>query len=263
LTADPALIENTQQGPLPRIADNGTTPMRAYAPPVAASVKPRIAIVISGFGISSKAMQSALAVLPAGVTLAFLPYQSDVQQWVGQARQKGHEILLEVPMEPYDFPDSDPGQYTLRAGVGEDANIQKLAWAMTRFTGYTGVTNFLGGRFLADSDALEPVLTYLTRRGLLFFDNGSASHSVSADVAQRVGESFAQSGSVIDSIQAPMEIDRALSDLESQARAKGSASGSGFLYPVTVDRVSRWAQGLEGRGFVLVPISAIVGAPKP
>jgi polysaccharide deacetylase 2 family uncharacterized protein YibQ len=262
LVADPALIEKTPQGPLPRIADDGTPPMRAYAAPVVAAGKSRVAIVINGLGISAKATSAALAGLPSGVTLGFAPYANDVQRWVTEARQKGHEVLLEVPMEPYDFPDSDPGQYTLRAGVGEDSNTKRLVWALTRFTGYTGVTNLLGGRFLSDAGALEPVLTYLTRRGLLFYDNGSAMHSVAPDVAARLGTSFAQATDTIDSIQSAMEIDRRLSELESTARAKGSASGSGFLYPLTIDRVNIWAKGLSGRGFVLVPVSAIVSQAK-
>jgi polysaccharide deacetylase 2 family uncharacterized protein YibQ len=262
LVADPTLIEKTPQGPLPRIADDGTPPMRAYAAPVVSAGKSRIAIVINGLGISAKATSAALAGLPSGVTLAFAPYANDVQRWVTEARQKGHEVLLEVPMEPYDFPDSDPGQYTLRAGVGEDSNTKRLVWALTRFTGYTGATNLLGGRFLSDAAALEPVLSYLTRRGLLFYDNGSAMHSVAPDVAARLGTTFAQATDTIDSIQSAMEIDRRLSDLESAARAKGSASGSGFLYPLTIDRVNIWAKGLSGRGFVLVPVSAIVSPSK-
>jgi len=262
LVADPALIETTPQGPLPRIASNGTPPMRAYAGVAVSSGKPRIAIVINGLGISAKATAAALNVLPAGVTVAFAPYANDVQRWVAAARQKGHEVLLEVPMEPYDFPDSDPGQFTLRAGVGEDANTKRLVWALTRTTGYAGVTNLLGGRFLSDAKALEPVLTYLTRRGLLFYDNGSALHSVAPDVAQRTGSTFAQATDTIDSIQSAMEIDHRLSELESAARDKGSASGSGFLYPVTVERVTNWAKGLPGRGFVLVPVSAIVSVTK-
>ena len=262
LVADPALIEKTPQGPLPRIADDGTQPMRAYAAPVVSAGKSRIAIVINGLGISAKATSAALAGLPAGVTVAFAPYANDVQHWVAEARRKGHEVLLEVPMEPYDFPDSDPGQYTLRAGVGEDSNTKRLVWALTRFTGYTGATNLLGGRFLSDAGALEPVLTYLTRRGLLFYDNGSAVHSVAPDVAARLGTNFAQATDTIDSIQSAMEIDRRLSELESAARAKGSASGSGFLYPVTIDRVNVWAKGLSGRGFALVPVSAIVSQSK-
>ena len=260
--ANPALIEKTPQGPLPRIADNGTPPMRAYGIPLSAGGKPRVAVVISGLGISAVSTQRAINGLPAGVTLAFAPYAGDVQRWVSLARQKGHEVLLEVPMEPYDFPDSDPGQYTLRTGVGEDTNTKKLVWSLTRFTGYVGVTNLLGGRMLTDAGALEPMLTYLTRRGLLFFDNGSAMHSVAQDVAGRVGAPFSQATLTIDSIQAAMEIDHRLTDLETEARTKGSAVGSGFLYPVTVERVNLWARGLPGRGLVLAPISALVSAPK-
>jgi len=258
LVADPALIEATGTGPLPKIGTDGTPPMRAYAAPSLDNGHPRIAIVISGLGMSAKMTSAALASLPPQVTLAFAPYASDVQRWVSEARREGHEVLLEVPMEPFDFPDSDPGSHTLRSGAGEDANTEKLVWALTRFTGYTGVTNLLGGRFLSDADSLEPVMTYLSRRGLLFFDNGAATRSAGPDVATRTGLSFAQATDTIDTIQTAMEIDRQLSDLESNARAHGTASGAGFLYPVTIERVSQWAQGLSSRGFVLVPASAIV-----
>ncbi len=261
LVADPALIEGTENGPLPKIAADGTPPMRAYAAPVLDSAKPRIAIVISGLGMSAKQTAAALASLPPQVTLAFAPYAADVQRWVAEARREGHEVLLEVPMEPFDFPDSDPGSHTLRSGAGEDSNTERLVWALTRFTGYAGVTNLLGGRFLSDPDSLEPVMTYLARRGLLFYDNGAASHSSAPDVAGRAGTSFAQATATIDKIQTAMEIDRELSELENEARAHGAASGAGFLYPVTVERVAQWAQGLGNRGFVLVPASAIV-VPK-
>ena len=261
LLADPALVENTPQGPLPRIADDGRKPMTAYAAPAAANAKFKIAIVVSGLGLSSTASKAALDSLPAAVTLAFAPYAGDVGQWVAEAREHGHEILLEIPMEPFDFPDSDPGPHTLRAGQDEDANIQRLTWALSRFTGYVGVTNLLGQRFLSDSAALSPALTYLNRRGLYFFDNGAASQSVVPTVAGQVGIPAVQSGAALDSIQTALEIDRRLSELETQARANGSAVGSAFLYPVSLARIAAWAKGLESRGFVLVPVSAIVAQP--
>jgi uncharacterized protein len=260
LVADPALIEQTEEGPLPRIADDGRTPMRAYAPAVAADSRPRIAMVISGLGISAKETAAAIDGLPAGVTLAFAPYAGDVQRWVGQARATGHEVLLEVPMEPYDFPDSDPGPHTLRSGSSDEANILKLTWSLTRFTGYAGITNLLGSRFMADQSALAPVMTFLQRRGLLFFDTGTTTRSAAPGIAHTLGAPYVQSTATIDTIQTGMEIDRRLSDLESRARLTGAAAGSGFLYPVTVDRVANWAKGLPGRGFVLVPASAIIGS---
>jgi len=81
-------------------------------------------------------------------------------------------------------------------------------------------------------------------------------------VAARLGSPFVQANVVIDSIQASMEIDHRLADLETEARTKGSAAGTGFVYPVTVERVALWARSLPGRGFVLVPVSAIVSTEK-
>ena len=261
LVADPALIENSPVGPLPRIGDDGEKPMAAYAAPAAAG-KFRIAIVVSGLGISAKATTGALASLPPGVTLAFAPYAGDVQHWVNEARQFGHEVLLEVPMEPFDFPDSDPGPHTMRAGADEDSNLQRLTWSLSRITGYAGVTNLLGQRFLSDSDALSPALTALTRRGLYFYDNGASAQSVAPQTASATATPFAKADETLDGIQTALEIDRHLSALEDEARAHGSAVGASFLYPVTVDRVAAWSKGLSARGFVLVPVSAIVSAPK-
>ena len=83
---------------------------------------------------------------------------------------------------------------------------------MSRVTGYAGVSNLLGQRFLTDSEALSPILTYLNRRGLYFFDNGAASQSVVPVVASQVGIPAAQSGPALDSVQNPAEIDRRLSE---------------------------------------------------
>ena len=235
--------------------------MTVYAGAAPAGGKFKIAIVVDGLGQSATATKAALDALPAGVTLGFAPYAGDVGKWVGEARSRGHEVLLEVPMEPLDFPDSDPGPHTLRAGQEEEANIQRLTWALSRFTGYAGVTNLLGQRFLSDSDALAPMLTYLNRRGLYVFDNGAAAQSVLPSVAGQIGIPAAQSGPALDTIQTALEIDRRLSDLETQARANGSAVGSAFLYPVSVARIAAWARGLQARGFVLVPVSAIVAQP--
>jgi hypothetical protein len=261
LLADPALIEKSPQGPLPRIADDGRTPMTAYAAP-ARSGKFKIAIVVSGLGLGAKATATAMAALPAGVSLAFVPYASDAQRLVGQAREGGHEVLLEIPMEPFDFPDSDPGPHTLRSGIERDSNSERLEWLLSRFTGYAGVTNLLGQRFMADAGALSPVMTQFARRGLYFYDNGAVAQSAAPDVAARLATPFAKAAQRLDAVQTGLEIDKHLSDLETEARAHGTAIGSGYVYPITVERIAAWAKGLEKRGFVLVPVSAIVNQPS-
>jgi len=261
LIADPALVENSPLGPLPRIADDGRKPMTAYAAP-AVSGKLRIAIVVTGLGLSARATQAAITGLPSSVTVGLLPYASDAPRWLSAARAAGHEVVLQVPMEPFDFPDSDPGPHTLRAGSMSSANAERLNWALTRFTGYAGVTNLLGDRFLTDSEALALVLTTLSRRGLYFYDAGGTSRSVVPSVAGSLGAPFAQGAASLDTIQSALEIDRRLAELENTARANGSVVGTAFLYPVSVERIALWAKSLQSRGFVLVPVSAIVSAPQ-
>jgi len=223
---------------------------------------PRIAIVISGLGISALQTASALEALPAEITLAFAPYASDVQRWVGEARKEGHEVLVEIPMEAIETPGSDPGPHTLRVDQDQEYNTQRLTWALTRFTGYTGVTNLEGSRFLSDDESLAPVLTYVARRGLLFFDDGESRHSMSAEVASRVGVPFAQSTLTIDSIPSAVEIDNKLAQLEAIARANGMAVGSAYASPATVQRLASWVAKSKAHGFVLVPASAIVSKPE-
>lgn len=261
LLADPALVENTAAGPLPRIADDGRTPMQAYAPPVAATAKPRIAIVISGLGAGAKATAAAIADTPAAVTLAFFGNAGDPQKWIAEARAHGHEALLQIPMEPYDYPDSDPGPDTLRAGAAEDQNIERLTATLVRATGYAGIANFEGGRFLSDDAAVSPLLTFAARRGLLFVSLPSGGASPS-QAAARQKTAYVESSMAVDADPSPAAIDRQLSELEAQARAKGTAAAAASPYPVTLSRLKIWAQSLPGRGFVLVPASAIVAPPK-
>jgi uncharacterized protein len=262
LVADPALIENTTTGPLPRIADDGRTPMHAYAPAVAATPKPHLAIVMAGVGIGAKATAAAIEQLPSAITLAFVPVAFKAQQSVNEARRRGHEVLLQIPMEPYDYPDSDPGPNTLRVGQRQDDNLERLTLAATRVTGYAGLMNLAGSRFMTDADSLIPILTFAARRGLLFFDSGVSPQSAGPQLATQTKTAYVQSTAAIDADPDPADIDRRLSDLETRARDNGSAAATASAYPVTIARIAAWAQGLSGRGFVLVPASAIVAPAK-
>src|SRR5581483_12128600 len=107
--------------------------------------------------------------------------------------------------------------------------IQRLVWAMTRFTGYAGITNLLGGRFMSYPESISPVMTFVSRRGLLFFDSGSAPRSAAPDVAHSLSAPFVQSAVTLDNIQTAMEIDARLSELETRARSGGAAAGVGFI----------------------------------
>ena len=263
---DSKLLETSRHGQIPRIGLDGTKAMTAYAGMAAIAPdkadRPRIAVVVGGLGISAATTAEAMAKLPAAVTFAFAPYGGDLGRLASRARGEGHELLLQVPMEPFDYPDNDPGPQTLLTTLSPDQNVDRMQWLMSRMQGYVGVANFMGARFTATEGALAPVLRETAKRGLLYVDDGSSPRSLASQIAGANSLPFVKADIAIDVVPTPSEIDRALVRLEATARENGAAVGMATALPVSIDRLSQWAKAVGDRGFVLVPITAIVAKPK-
>ncbi len=236
-------------GPLPIIAANGKTPAEAYARPFVPNGRPKVALVIGGLGLNAAATRQAIDILPPEITLSFVPYAEGLQGWIDLARAAGHEVLLETPMEPNDYPDNDPGPYTLMANAPGGETVKKLEWVLSRATGYFGVTNYLGSRFMASDNGMSAFLSALRGRGLAFIDDGQA--------ARRAGPGRASAIRIIDEQLSGEAIDQQLLAIEAGALQSGQALGSGFAYPVTLAQVAKWAESVESRGYQLAPASAL------
>ena len=261
-SADERVVEHANIGLLPRIGNNGEKPSDVYArqaqlSPVIGSGDPaRIALMIGGLGISASITDEAIARLPEAVTLAFAPYGRDLQLRVDQARRSGHEVMLQIPMEPFDYPDNDPGPHTLLADGSNSDNLERLYWLMARFSGYFGVTNYMGAKFTSSADAVLPIQKELARRGLALLDDGSSQRSQLAAVAAGQGLPAGRADLVIDNGQSRKQIAEALAQLEALARERGFAIGSGSALPATIEAIDEWSKELAARGIILVPVSA-------
>ena len=254
---DPTLVRTSAVGMLPIIGSDGRAPWKVYARPFdRADSRPRIAIVVTGLGLSSAATEAAIQGLPGAVTLAFAPYADDLPSWISAARAAGHEVLLNVPMEPIDYPRNDPGPLTLLTSLDGKANVERLEWMLGRAAGYVGIADLMGSRFTASRRNLRPVLQALAERGLMYVDSRSATDSAVPDVAREVGVPWAQSTQSIDDVVARAAIDARLADLERRAREQGRAIGVGGPYPATLERIAQWAVEVDKKGFVLAPVSA-------
>jgi polysaccharide deacetylase 2 family uncharacterized protein YibQ len=258
---DQRFAEATRDGPIPRIAPDGTRPAEAFAQPVKSISDrpgaPRIAIVVTGLGISALGTSDALTKLPGPVTLGFAPYGADLERLAVRAREAGHELLLQVPMEPFDYPDNDPGPQTLLTQLNAGQNLERLHWLMSRLQGYVGLANYMGGRFTASEQALAPVLREAAKRGLIYVDDGTSGRSLAGQIADANNLTYAKADLVIDAVPTTAEIDRALSRLEKTARERGVAVGMANALPASIERITAWAKAAESHGLQLVPITAV------
>ncbi|MET0546748.1 MAG: divergent polysaccharide deacetylase family protein, partial [Caulobacterales bacterium] len=248
-------------GPLPIIASDGRTPMQVYARPFSnPGAKPMVALLVGGLGLNSKTTNAAIETLPPEVTLSFVPYAKDLQTWINHARAYGHEVMIEAPLEPFDYPDNDTGPQTLLSTAKPDENAKKLNWLMGRAQGYFGMVNYQGGKFASSPAASAQLMNALNERGLAFVQDGSASRSAFANAARAAQTPFAAADRVVDSQPAAASIDEQLLTLEALALQNGASLGAGFGYPSTIEKAATWAQGLASKGYALAPVSAVVKA---
>ncbi len=253
-------VEVTALGALPRMAGGNRTPAQIYARPVSLNVihsdSPKIAIVLGGMGLNPALTSRAVKDLPPDVTLAFAPYGNDLQAQVNAARREGHEVMLQVPLEPVGFPATNPGPKTLLADGASGDNLDALLWHMSRFTGYVGLINYMGGRFLGNAQALTPLMAEMRKRGLLFVEDGSLPLSATTAVAGSTHAQTRRANTVIDSDPTPQSIAASLQLLEQEAQTNGFAIGTGSGLEVTIDAVRDWAKDAGERGVIIIPVSA-------
>jgi polysaccharide deacetylase 2 family uncharacterized protein YibQ len=264
---DRRLVETSRYGLLPRVGADGARPLEVYARPVLLDAKskaggPRIALMVGGLGLNAEGTEAAIAKLPGAVTLGFAPYGAAIEERAAEARAAGHETALQAPMEDFAASMGDPGPRTLKTSSSDADNLDSLRWLMSRFTGYVAVVNYLGGKFTADAKEISPVLTEIAARGLGYLDDGASPRSVATDDAATLGLPSARADLVIDANPAPEEVEAALARLLDRARALGSAIGVASASRMSVERLARWANGLESKGVALVPLSALISSAQ-
>jgi uncharacterized protein len=258
-TPEPELVEQSQYGPLPKIAADGRRPIDVYARPsrYAAATQgapARVAILVTGLGLPDGPPQAALKGLPVQVSVAYGAYARSLQDAVAAARAEGHEVLLQIPLEPQNYPTVDPGPHTLITTLPPADNIKRLQWLMSRYTGYVGVTNHMGAKFQASAESMTPVLEELKRRGLLYVDGEATKDSPTEKAAKAIGLDYFAANVQIDAGDTAQQ----LAKLEQAAKERGAAIGVVRLKPATAKQITDWAAKLEGKGIVLVPVSAAV-----
>jgi polysaccharide deacetylase 2 family uncharacterized protein YibQ len=260
---DPALIEKTDIGPLPIVAKDGRQAWRVYSRPFNALEKrPRVAVVIVGLGVSFSATESAVGELPGEVTLAFEPFAAKLNEWIDAARGAGHEVLIDIPMEPRGYPRNDPGPYAMMTGLQPDENRRRLDWVLSRMTGYVGVTNFQGDRFVGNKVVLMPVLRDVLRRGLMFVDTVDANLSAVPVTATQLKLPVAVGNRVVDIVENRNDINQQLAVIEKIAKEQGAAVAVARPYPVSIRLIKRWIETLGDKGLVVAPVSAVANRQK-
>jgi len=259
---DMALLEASAHGLLPRRGADGRLPWQYYAQPFhRTDNRPRVAIIIADSGMALSVTEDAIRRLPPLIAIAISPYAPQPALIASRARARGMETLIAVPMEPSGYPLNDPGARPLLTMATSAQNAQNLDWALSRFAGYIGAVGALGSmrgeRFAVMPDMMRRVHDSLRERGLIYIDPRPGTLTTERVWGRTVDV-------ILDEPPTRVEVERRLADLDVAARLRGSALGyAGTLTPGLIERLLTWSAGLDARGLVLTPVSAILRVRTP
>jgi len=214
-----------------------------------------IAIVIDDCGLSDSGTRGAIA-LPNAVTLSFLPYGTNSHSLAKLARERGHDIMLHMPMQP--LGSADPGPDALTVGLPHDVVSERVRQGFARIPDVVGLNNHMGSRFTEDAEGLQPVMREIKARNLFFLDSMTSAHSVGVSVAREAGVPVLSRDVFLDDVVTEEEVVHALALAERIARQRGAAIAIGHPHPSTLKVLNQWIAGLDKRGFRLVSVRSLL-----
>ncbi len=251
------LTESSAEGDIPIIAADGTRAWRYYAKPHAQKEKkPMIALIITGLGQNKNVSEHAMHINNS-ITLSFSPYARDITQWGASARLTGHEVLLELPMEPVNYPASDPGPYGLLLEKGPQENETRIRWLMARIPTSIGFVTPVNERFSANTESFKLLMQSLANRGLMLVISREPSRDETKEVLTTTTTPNVVADILIDEELSETAIQARLTAIEQLATKRGYAVGIAQSYPLTIAQLKSWIESLAQKGFVLVPVSTI------
>jgi polysaccharide deacetylase 2 family uncharacterized protein YibQ len=219
-------------------------------PVVATATK--AAFIVDGLGLSQTATDAAINKLPAAVTLAFSPYARNLKSWMEKAKAKGHEVLVDVPMESKQFPADDPGPLGLLTSIEAKENTERLEAILKESGNAVGVLDVTGSKFRESSEHINPVFAKLKASNLFYVQGEPGVRTGEATVPTAIADL------VIDERPFRAAIDVRLDYAERLAKYQGSAVAALSAKPVSFERLILWIEQAKKKGIVLAPMSQVL-----
>jgi uncharacterized protein len=258
---EPSLLGRGLAGPAsPRAIAPAAPPPRsapleaAPAPPPGA---PRIAIIVDDLG-GRRDVFDVLREIRRPLTVAVLPALPLSASMARDAARSGMEVLLDVPMEPYRYPELDPGPGILLTSMSPAQIQHAVGGQLETVAPAVGVINRMGSRLTEDSSRMRAMLEVLAARRMFLIDAYTSSQSAAYDEARIAGVRAARRHLLIDHASGEAG-DRAQWDrVAGWAERRGEVVVVAHGHPLTVRLLKEYVPRWEARGLRLVPVSAVV-----
>ncbi len=219
---------------------------------------PIVAIVIDDIGYDRRIAAQLLAI-DAPLTFSVLPYGPHSREIAAEARSKGHEIMLHLPMQPNEFPAVNPGPGALLSQMSADEFIDQLKADLDQIPGLKGVNNHMGSAISTSPERMRQIFSILKKRGLYYIDSRTTAETMARPSAELLQIPFAERDIFIDHFEDEQFIRKQLGQLIKRARSQGYAVGIAHPHDITCRVLNDFLPELK-QTVELVPASMVLDA---
>jgi hypothetical protein len=223
--------------------------------PFPATAQPLVAVIIDDLG-ERAASHAAVLTLPRAVTLAILPHRAHSASLAQAARERGHEVLLHLPMEALGGERLGPGGLT--SALDKRAFRARLHGALASVPGAVGVNNHMGSRLTGEVRPMLWLMAALAGDGLVFIDSRTTADTVAYLAARAAGLPSTERDVFLDNVLDPVSVRTALAELVAHARRHGSALGIAHPHPGSLAVLAEALPRLEAEGVRLVGVRELI-----
>ena len=196
--------------------------------------RPAVAIIIDDMGYK-KRLAEKFCHLDAALTFSVFPHSPYKTSIIKRATEHGIEIMVHLPMEPNEYPQTNPGPGALLAAMSPDALISELNRNLDDVPLAKGVNNHMGSRLTISSFQMNQIFSILKKRDLFFIDSRTTVETVARQSARLLQVPFSQRDVFLDHVQERAFIKKQLAALLKTAREHGEAVGIGHPYEITLE----------------------------
>jgi polysaccharide deacetylase 2 family uncharacterized protein YibQ len=219
--------------------------------------QPIIAIIISGVGLSASSTAGVLKTTPE-ITIGLSPYATEINLLAKQFITLGHQVLMNIPLEPINYPIDDPGPYALLTSLSDKDNLDRLDALAGRAHDIDGFYTMDNEKFSVDSNSVKPIIDEISKRDLILVYGGGPENNSISQLAASVSFPLIISDNIIDNDITEEGIADKLLKLEQLASKNGYAVGIAHPYPITVNLLEKWMTTFPSKGFKMVGIKEII-----
>lgn len=217
---------------------------------------PRLALIIDDWGYDWDMAKDFLS-LDLAFTAAVLPDRAKTQEQLAMLRQRGHEVILHLPMEPMN-PEIELDEECIKTDLSDAEIRRRVESAISAVGRVAGVNNHMGSKATSDERVVRAVLGVVKEHGLYFIDSWTAPTSLAGEAAAEMKIPTATNQAFLDHYDDVERVKRQIERLIRLAKRDGQALGIGHVRPQTYRALVEMIPRFHEEGIVIVPASKVV-----